>query len=148
MLKYGFIIDPLTKAKTFYMAAEKDVIKINSLPKSGFVIYDIFPYGDEMVLKYTSAESEGKFYLTQLEKSLAEGDKVPSITFNQAKPTYRSLVDAKDGYLTLTDNDNNGFILIMKKEDDTLVAHSIRTLAPMNESDYKWLGTSYIYELP
>jgi hypothetical protein len=103
IVKYGFTEDPETKKKTFNFEAVEDEIEINEAPRNNFVIYDIFPYGDEMVLKYTSEDSDGKFYLTQLEKNL--GDEVPSLIFNSENPTFQSLVNAEDGFLTMTDND-------------------------------------------
>jgi hypothetical protein len=36
----------------------------------------------------------------------------------------------------------------LKKDDDTFVAHKIKTFAPMNNEDYKWQGVSSNFELP
>lgn len=114
-----------------------------SFPRETYSLYDVIKNGDALYLLLVPKEGDKNYCLSQLK--IRKGE-VPELEFSQENPLFVSDVSSANGFLGMTDHDQNGYLIRVKSEDGTLVIQKNSLKGKIQQEEYKWIGETTFIE--
>lgn len=113
-----------------------------AFPSETYSLHDVIKNGSSLYLLLAEKDGDKNYCLTELK--ILKGE-IPKLEFSEKNPLYVSDVSSSNGYLGMTDHDQDGYLVRIKNEDGTLLIQKNTLKSKIQAEEYKWIGeTTYI----